>query len=150
MGKYQLKISLLEGWSDYSHENPDGPLTFLRDYSEVPGPLQVSYAIYEGGDDPKFDKNALIELCREFGRNADFGELKKTACMTCVFGIMGTAVFRSQEFPRSQVWQLSNGQDLITVTHLCPETPEAKEVQEVQEIVKNISLASKKARWEFW
>ena len=75
MGKFRLQIKLLDGWSGYSHENPDGPSTFLRDRSEVPGPLQVSYAIYKDGTEPDSSEEDLIELSIGLGKQQDWGEV---------------------------------------------------------------------------
>ena len=150
MEKYKLHIELLDGWGDYSHENPDGPSTFLRDRSEVPGPLQVSYAIYKDGDKPDASEEGLIELCMGLGEQHGWGGAIETESMACAFGLLGTAVFQSEEFPRIQVWHLSNGRDFIMVTHICPESPESEEVKDVQEIVKNITLMPMKAWWKFW
>ena len=150
MDKYQLQIKLVDGWSDYSHENPDGPSTFLRDQSEVPGPLQVSYAIYKEGDIPDASEEELIELCTGLGEQQGWGEVIETESMACAFGLLGTAVFRGEEFPHAQVWHLSNGQRFITATHICPEVPALEEVDEVQEIVKNITLVPAKPWWKFW
>lgn len=41
MEQYRLEIKLVDGWGDYSHENPEGPPTYLRDRSEVPEPGEV-------------------------------------------------------------------------------------------------------------
>src|SRR5207237_5537853 len=58
----RLQMHLLPDWSDHSHENPDGPPTYLRDTSEVPGPLQVSWAWYESGEVPNPSDEDLISL----------------------------------------------------------------------------------------
>ena len=114
-----LKVKLLKGWADYSRENPDGPPTFLRDLSEVPGPLQISTWEYEGGEIPNPSEDDLKHMSVELGRK-NFGELVETSSGACTFGKMGTAVFHSGEYPRVQVWHLSNGKDFILATHICP------------------------------
>lgn len=150
MMNISLQIKLVDGWSDYSYENPDGPATFLRDRSEVPGPLQVSYAIYKDGPKPDPSKEDLIEFCIGLGKQHGFGELVKTDSMSCAFGLLGTAVFRGEELAHVQVWYLTNGRDIITATHICPEVPEQEEVTEVQGIVSSITLATVKPKWKFW
>lgn len=143
-----LKIKLLTGWSE--HNNPDGPPTYCRALSESPGALQVSWAEYKGGKPPNPSPAALIRMAQEFGqKDDDFGELVETSSGTCDFGTMGTAIFRSPEHPRIQLWFLSNGRDFIMVTHICTTVPDPIEVREAQEIVRMLKIG-KKSKWKFW
>jgi hypothetical protein len=146
----RLQIKLLDGWSDYSHENPEGPSTFLRESSEVPGPLQVSWAEYTGGAEPNPTASDLEEMSRESGDQQQFGQLVESTNGACDFGRFGTAVFRSTENPRVQIWHLSNGRDFIMVTHICPQAPDPAEVREAQEIVRSLTLCEQKSKWKFW
>ena len=142
-----LKIKLPKGWSDY--DNPDGPPTYVRELSETPGPLQISWAEYKKGEIPNPSANDLKEMAEDFGEKHGFGDLVESSNNPCEFGTMGTAVFRSGEHPRIQVWHLSNGKDFITVTHICPTEPDPIEVREAQEIVRTLTLG-KKSKWKFW
>jgi len=68
-----------------------------------------------------------------------------------MFGKLGSTVYRSSEFPRSQVWYLSDGKDFIMVTHICGEEPDPQELVEVDQIVHMLTLGPPdKPRWKFW
>src|SRR6185295_4248103 len=125
----------LPGWIDVSKDNPDGPPTFLREASECPGPLQVSHAEYKGGVVPNPSEQDLIEMSRKFGRgtDTDFGDIVESSSGDCAFGKFGTTVYRSAEYPRSQVWELSNGRDFILVTHIGGVDPQ--KMVEIDQIV---------------
>ena len=142
-----LNIKLPKGWSDY--DNPHGPPTYVRELSETPGPLQISWAEYKGGTLPNPTADDLKHMAEEFGEKHDFGDLVESSNSPCVFGTMGTAVFRSSENPRIQMWHLSNGRDFIMVTHICPTEPDPIEVREAQEIVRTLTIG-KKPKWKFW
>lgn len=147
----QAKVKLPKGWADHSDENPDGRPTYLRDLSSVPGPLQISLTLYKGGVIPNPTGEDLQKMCEEFGSQHSLGELVESHCASCEFGMLGTAVFRSAEYPRFQVWHVSNGRDFIMVTHICPEEPDPTEVTDAQEIVRSVTLtAESKPKWKFW
>ena len=144
----EVKVQLPNGWSDHSRENPG---TYLRDDSAVPGPLQVSVALYEGGEIPNPSEQDLVDMCRELGAQQNCGEALETGSGRCVFGNFGTAVFRTAEDPRIQLWRLSNGRDFVLVTHICPAEPDAKEVAEADQIVQSLTLEpAPKSKWKFW
>ena len=143
------KVLLPKGWSDYSKDNPDGPPTFLRDLSEVPGPLQISFEEYKGGEIPNPKVEDLTEMAIDLGKEQKMGELIESNNGDCDFGKYGTAIFRSRENPRIQVWYLSNGKDFVLATHISPEEPESQEIIEAQEIVMKIVL-SEKPWWKIW
>jgi hypothetical protein len=134
-----LKVNLPPTWSDHSAENPNGPPTYLRDASDTPGPLQISWAWYNSGKEPNPTDQDLIELARRFESRVG-GEVLSTTCGDCTIGRYGTAVFRAAEMPRIQVWLLSNGRDFVTVTHINPVEPDADEVAEAQSIVELLRI----------
>jgi hypothetical protein len=147
----RIKIELPEGWGDYTDQNPDGPPTYLRTASKVPGPLQISFGLYESGDIPDPSKEDLMDMARGLGLGHGWGDVISTASGECGFGRFGTAVFRSDEHDRIQVWYLCNGRDFIFATHICPEAPDPQEVEEADRIVKALTLEAKpKSRWRFW
>lgn len=108
----KIKVQLTDGWSDYSKENPDGPSLFLRDDSESPAPLQVSLTEYVAGEIPNPSEHDLVKLSEKTGNERDFGDLIETNSGDCAMGKYGTAIFKSNEYPRMQVWYLSNGRVL--------------------------------------
>jgi hypothetical protein len=149
--KLQVSIKLPKGWSDHSKENLDGPPTYLRDQSCIPGPLQISFALYKGGVEPNPTVEDLQQFCEQFGAKRVRGELVESHFASCEFGAFGTAVFRSEEYPRFQIWQLSNGKDFIMITHICPTVPDPIEITEAQEIVDTATLiVESKPKWKFW
>jgi len=90
-------------------------------------------------------------MCRELGASQDCGKPVETASGRCAFGKFGTAIFRTAENPRVQVWKLSNGKDFILVTQIFPAEPDAMEVQEAEQIVKGLTVeAVSKSKWKFW
>src|SRR5213594_1601429 len=146
--RQRLQVKLPKGWTDYSEENEGGP-TFIRDSSKDPGPLQVSWAEYQGGKVPNPSPANLEEMSRELGEQQGFGAMVESSNGECDFGRVGTAIFRSAE-QRIQVWHLSNGKDFITVTHIGPATPDPDEIREAHEIVRTLTLAEAKPKWKFW
>lgn len=128
--KKRARVKLLSGWTDYSRDNPDGPPTFLRDRSEVPGPLQVSMAEWVGGEVPNSSESDLVRLATDSGRRQEAGDLVETDSGKCDLGMYGTAVFRSQEYPRTQIWFLSNGRDFVMASHICPGEADDDEIKE--------------------
>jgi hypothetical protein len=144
----RLQIKLPPTWAQVN--NPDGPATFCRESSSTPGPLQVSWAEYSGGTIPNPSAADLKQMAEDFGKQHSFGDLIESFSSPCVFGTLGTAVFRSEENPRIQMWHLSNGRDFIMVTHICPTDPEPIEVQDAQEIVRALTLGKPRPWWKFW
>ena len=134
----RLKIQIPSSWS--AQDNPDGPATYCRHESAVPGPLQISWAEYSGGPIPNPSAQDLQQMAFEMGHKNGFGAMMESSSGACRFGKMGSAVFRSAQHPRIQIWFLSNGRDFINVTHICPEDPEAAEVSEAQIIVRSLML----------
>lgn len=145
----RVTVRLLPGWSDYSHQNPEGPATFLRDTSKVPGPLQVSFVGYRAGEIPNASLQSLVNMASDMGDTLGATEVVQTTSGDCAFGRFGSAVFRSAENPRMQVWYLSDGYDFILATHICGEEPDGSEVAEVEEIVKRLTVESRRW-WKFW
>ena len=145
----RLKIDLLVGWGDHSSENPDGPPTFYRDDVETPGVLQVSFAEYHIGEIPNPSEADLIDLSRGIGEKEEGSQLITTSSGQCRLGQWGTAVFRTSVFPRFQVWNLSNGRDIVFVTYICEGEPSREEITQVQDIVNRINLVDQ-PWWRFW
>jgi hypothetical protein len=110
----RLQITLPRGWSDCSQDNEGAP-TYIRDSSDDPGALQVSWAEYTSGKVPEPSPDDLVQMSRELGQSQSFGELIESDRGACDFGRLGTAVFRSQE-QRIQIWHLSN----VSVTRRTP------------------------------
>jgi hypothetical protein len=145
----RIRVTLPQGWSDYSHENPDGPPTYLRDDSDVPGPLQISAQWYAGGEVPDPSLDDLIKLAKAVGNSWDGQEVIETGGGQCAFGRFGTVVSRTTELARAQVWYLSNGRDFILATHFCSEQPDPLEIDEAREIVHRLGVVEK-PWWRFW
>jgi hypothetical protein len=131
----RLKVHLLPGWRQYEQQRPSAPSTFIR--AERPcGVLQVSvYAVYQRGPKPRPTEEQLIELAQGHAERHHAGELEEVQSGTCVIGTWGSAVFRSEDNPRIQVWYVSNGCDFILATYICPAEPDQDEVDEAQHIV---------------
>lgn len=135
----KLSIKLPEGWSDY--DCPEGPPTYIREWSDDSGALQISWAEYTGGSLPNPSAIDLQHMAQEFGEKQGFGDVVESSSGQCVFGLMGTAVFSSSEYPRIQIWYLSNGRDFILVTHISSVEPDPIEVHEAQEIVRTMTIS---------
>lgn len=118
--------------------NPDGPTTFSRHGSS--SAFQVSWAEYRGGKLPEVTADGLMEMATSFGQTQGLGEMLESTTGDCKFGIFGTAVFRSAQHPRIQIWFISDGRDHIMATHICDCDPEASEIAEVQQIASNLAL----------
>jgi hypothetical protein len=97
-------------------------------------------AEYKGGKPPLPTLQDLIELVRGLGERNDAGRLQDTASGECVLGTYGTAIFRSQECPHTQLWLMSNGYDFVLASLVCNTKPEPEELKEAQEIVAMIGI----------
>lgn len=146
----RLKIELPTNWAQ--HNNPTGPATFSRQGSS--GAFQVSWAEYQGGKPlPEVTAESLKSMAINFGQNNGFGEMTDSCGGTSRFGNFGSAVFRSTQHPRIQVWFISDGRDHIMATHICDREPESSEVAEVQQIATSLALGPEqttKPKWKFW
>jgi uncharacterized protein (TIGR03067 family) len=136
-GTMRLKIELPRTWAQ--KENPDGPATFTRQGST--NAFQVSWAEYRGGELPtKVTADRLKEMAVDFGQKKRFGDLVESSSGACRYGSFGTAVFSTADYPRIQVWYVSNGRDFIMATHICDRNPDPAEVAEVQQIAQSLAL----------
>jgi len=139
-----LKVKLPAGWSDYSDENPNGPATFLRDISNTPGALQVSFALRVGGAPAVAIPEDLIELAKSTGESMLAGDLLETSSGACAFGVYGTAVFKSIEIRRTQIWYLTDKHDFLLATYISAGVPEPEEVAEAQEIINSLHITNRR------
>jgi hypothetical protein len=136
----RVAVRLLPNWA--SADNPGGPATFVRTGTQDAGALQVSLlAEYTGGKPPQPTPDDLVKLARGHGERQDAGKLVETKSGPCQLGYFGTAVFHSAEFPRIQLWYLSNGYDFVLATHVCTVEPEDAEVTEAQQTVGMLGLS---------
>jgi hypothetical protein len=136
----RLQVFLLPNWA--RADNPDGPVTLYRTDSDDSGALQVSpYAEYNACKVPNTLADDLVGFAQRYGQRRDAGELVGTLSGACILGKFGAAVFRSTEYPRFQVWVLSNRRGFVLATHICTVEPEAAEVSEAQEIVGMLMLS---------
>ena len=131
----RLKIELPRNWSQQN--NPDGPATFAREGSSAA--FQVSWAEYRGGKPLGVTAEGLKQMAVDFGQKR-FGDMIESAMGPCRFGSFGTAVFRSADYPRIQLWFISNGSDHIMVTHIFDQEPARDEISEAQVIANSLTL----------
>ena len=131
----RLKIQLFDNWSPRA--DLPGTAAFSRQGSA--GTFQVSWAEHRA-DKPlrAFDDDGVRQFAINQGK--DFGELVDSSGGACCFGVFGTAVFRSENYPRTQIWILTNGRDHILATHICNEVPAPGEVAEVEQIASSLAL----------
>jgi hypothetical protein len=146
----RLKIELLLNWM----RRPDipGAAAFSRKGST--SVFQVSWAEYRGKQPlHKIGVDGLRQFAIDFGQKQASGELVESSSGPCRFGNFGTAVFRSGEHPRIQIWIVTDGTDHILATHICDRHPEPSEIVEVQQIAGSLALGPekpKKPAWKFW
>jgi hypothetical protein len=133
----RLNIELPSTWAQESHS--DGPATFCREGGS--GAFQVSWAEYRGGKLPTdVTSESLKQMAERFGQQNGFGGMIESSGGECRYGMYGTGVFRSAEYPRIQVWFISDGRDHIMATHICAAEPERGEVAEAQQIAGSLAL----------
>jgi hypothetical protein len=146
----RLKIELPATWTQV--DGPDRPASFCRDNGS--GTIQVSWAEYRGGELPTdITAESLKDMAETFGHSNGFGELAESSVGNCPYGMFGTGVFHSAEYPRIQVWFISNGRDHIMATHICSAPPEESEIADAQQIAASLALGPErplKPRWKFW
>jgi hypothetical protein len=133
----RLKIEVPTNWA--AQHIPNAPATFCRRAST--NAFQVSWAEYRGGKPlPEITADSLKGMATTFGEKNRFGEIVESSGGKCRFGSFGTAVFRTTEHPRIQVWFISDGREHIMATHVCDCEPEPSEVTEVQQIARSLAL----------
>jgi hypothetical protein len=136
----ELKVNLLPGWEDITHENPEGPPTFVRSAENAAGVLQMSIqALHETGAKPNPTYAELIRLS-EHVAGVQEATVTQRFWGDCQFGTFGCIVGNSAELPLIQIWTLSNGGDFLLATYLCVEQPSEQEMQETETIVKSVQL----------
>jgi hypothetical protein len=148
----RLKVKMPASWIYRPNQDKSPPYLFYRHQSSTPGPLQISWVETSSTPGINPSRQELQQMVSDFGQKNGYGALVESSCDSCVFGSMATATFRSPKHPRIQIWFLSNGQDMITATHICEQQPDPIEVSEAQEIVRMLTLGPEKPkpRWKFW
>jgi hypothetical protein len=132
----RLKVKLPRYWA----ASNDGRPIYISLASNKSGALQISWAEYKGGELPNPTPQDLQNSAADFGKAQNLGELIENSSGPCVFGTFGTAVFRSAEIPRFQIWFLSNGRDFINAWHTCTSEPDPAEIADAQAIVRELTL----------
>lgn len=136
----QLKVDLLPGWEDITHENPGGPPTFVRTAQDAAGVLQMSIqALHESGPEPNPTYAELIRLSEHVAQVQE-AAIAQRYWGDCDFGKFGCIVGRSEELQQIQIWTISNGGDFVLATYLCLEQPSAQEIEQAETIVKTVKL----------
>ena len=135
----RLKILLIEGWTDISRENPDGPRTFRRAASENPGVLQISVqATYSGGRKPDPTTQQLIGFAAGFIQRGG-GQLIHANSGECKLGLFGAVQGALPGCSFMRVWVLSNGYDFVLATQTVTEgSPDQRDLDEGHSTVMNI------------
>jgi hypothetical protein len=137
----QLAIALPPNWRDVSHENPQGPATFVRDSHEASGALQVSVqAEYVSGPVPNPTPEQLIAFAERIAAAQGQAEVRGRSSGACAMGRYGTVLMRLPGYSWLQVWVLSNGRDFVLATHTSVDEPSEEEVNEASWVVKNVGL----------
>jgi hypothetical protein len=127
----RLKVEIPERWA-----TEDEPLSVRCGQNEI----QVFFDnVSESTPLPAPEK--LEDIAAGFGAEHLYGDVVESFSETCSFGKMGTAIFRSYECPRIQVWLLSNGKKLIWVIHVCRKAPDDRELSEARELVQALALS---------
>ncbi len=138
--KADLQVHLLPNWEDISHENPEGPPTFVLSDENATGVLQMSIqSVYESGPEPNPTDNDLIRLSEHIAGIQE-AEVVKRYSGECDLGRFGCVIARSVELPTVQIWTLANGRDFVLATFLCTENPSAEEATQAETIVKTARL----------
>ncbi len=138
--KATIKVELPENWQDISHENPEGPPSFIRSSDDAAGVLQMSIqSLYESGVEANPTYGELIRLS-EHVANLQEAELLERYYDDCHIGRFGCVVGKASELTRIQIWTLTNGRDFVLATYLCIDAPSVEEIAEAEGIVKTASL----------
>jgi hypothetical protein len=132
----RLKIQLSSGWKRVGNEVD--PATFIREAGS--GTFQVSWALYSGEKKLNVTLESLKKMAEQFLEERIKGKMIMSASGKCRFGMFGTSVFSSSQYPRFQVWFVSDGRDHIMATHICSKLPEQSEIEEVRHIAESLAL----------
>ncbi len=147
----RLHFALTPGWVPAPDAGPDDPPAFLRETSATPGLLQVhTRAFYRRGPKPNVTPQHLVALATHAAESTGVN-IASSATGTCQMGSYASVVGAAPGFPRVQLWALSNGQDIVVLSHSCPSEPDTAEVLEAQSLVSTISVRPEpKPWWHFW
>jgi len=123
-----LKIAIPERWATEAE-----PLSIRCGQNEI----QI---FCDDADESSIPKPEHLEdIASGFGVEQLYGEVVDSSSAICTFGRMGTAIFHSHEFPRVQVWLLTNSRSLIWVIHICREEPSEVELSEARVLIHTLS-----------
>ena len=97
--------------------DPDAPYT-LADPDGGIGALQLSFALYEGGSQPRPSESDLLAMARELGQQQALGTPSEEAIFSedSLRGA-GVSFHSGEDFIR--VWYVSDGRSIARVTYVC-------------------------------
>lgn len=135
----RLKVTLPKNWSDETDPG-NQVLTLAREESKSAGKLQIWLSTHEGTKEAPSTERELLEMAIKHVVMGNLGRLDQVSNGPCSCGQFGTAVFWSRKTPRSQIWFISKGLDLIKASYVCHAEPSLEEVQEAQVIVETVEV----------
>jgi hypothetical protein len=144
--KERLQVKLFPNWTDYSKNNPEGPLTYINTECKTINPMQITYAIYNKGKNPNSSLEDLVKMNTEFGEKHEL-TIINSCTGNCTFGKYATAIWGSDSFQWFQIWHLTNGKDFIFVIYICEIKPESRILDEAHSIVLNLNIRFESKPW---
>ena len=136
----QLEVSTPPNWHNAQDAASKSNVTLRRGEGTDAGLLQMSLALYRGGQIPNPSAQDLERQARDYGGKIGYGEPRESSSGSCALGLYGTAVFLPSARMRAQLWFVSNGRDFVLVSYVCPAAPATGEVAEAQAIVSGMTL----------
>ena len=143
----RLHISLPPGWIPAPDTGSDDPPTFVRETSAKPGRLQIhTQAFYRRGSKPNVTPQHLLALATHAAESTSVN-IAVSSNGTCQMGSYASVTGAATGFPRVQLWALSNGQDILVISHSCASQADAAEVLEAQALISTTSVHPEPRPW---
>ena len=136
----KLHVNLPPGWTDVSSKVPDAGAMFVKGGIDATSALQISYGLNSAPAQTPLTEEDLIHMAAASNFGVNFGAVVHKHGGPSLFGHMGTAIYEGGNYPRVQVWFLSNGKDIVMASLVSAEKPDDLLVTEAQEIVQTLAL----------
>jgi hypothetical protein len=132
-----LSFSISEHWADVTDalEDVNAPLTVADPVSGV-GALQLSPALYRGGQSPQVMPHDLTELLDEFAAERGLDEPFERTVYRGEVTIEGASFHAGDDFIR--VWYGSDGRNVVLVTYVCEWNHRDRESGEREMAIRSI------------
>ena len=134
-------ISVADGWEDVTEtlDDTDAPWTVADPVAGV-GALQLSPAIYKGGELPRIGPLDLSALLGDFASRRGLDDPFDRTTYSDEVAIEGVSFHSGEDLIR--VWYASDGRSIMLVTYVCEWCHRDREALQAEMAVRSIRFAT--------